>query len=206
MIPSITIDTNALSSFAIKSLVQNISIVPEWGFMVSVTLPEINGTRSTKIFDPLFGQSFPALAFTTPSIATEVRQFSYTGLLKPYPLKKQHSEFSVSFILEDTFDSLSLFKQWHEYMFDGPKGIYVKSFEETLSGTVSVRMTGKGQKVTGGAGPIKVSGSTGKSKVFEFKNAFPTAILPMEFNQLSRNTFQTFTVTFAYEFYELKDN
>lgn len=192
-------------------MIQNTSVVPEWGFEVEVTPPSLANLNNaaggaSTAFKPT-SLLFPALAFTSPSLGAEIRQFSYTGLLKPYPLRKQFSEFSITFIMEDTFKSLDLFDEWYNYMFTGPKGQYVQEYDESLLGRVKVEYFGHPKVKTNKVGipntpfQAEVKTESKNSRIYDFINAFPTAILPVQFNQGLKNSFQTFTVNFGFEYY-----
>ena len=180
---------------ALRSLVtNNFAPIPKWGFEVSVAFPTLQpNTTGDTIFLIPEAQIFPALEFTSPSIGTETQQFSYTGLKKPFPLRKQYSNFSVTLPMMNDFGAFNAFLSWRDSAYIDFNGAsFTREYNRSLTGTVSVYMFDR-----------KSNSSARGDSVYKltFKEAFPTEILPIGFSQYETNSIQTFTINFAFRDY-----
>ena len=178
---------------ALRSLVLNndFAPIPKWGFEIAVAFPTSDGPGEDIVLIPE-NQIFPALEFTAPSIGSAVSLFSYTGLQKPHPLRKEYSNFSVTLPMMNDFGAYNAFLDWRDSLFINFGGAnFVRDYGESLTGTVSVYMFDRVNRKN-------------PSKAFKltFTEAFPAEILPIGFSQYESNSIQTFTINFAFRDYK----
>ena len=184
---------------SLRSLVLNNSFapIPKWGFEIGVSFPTPSGTPGDPVILIPENRIFPALEFTSPSIGSNVAEFSYTGTKKPHPVRKQYSNFTVTLPLMSDFAAYNAFLSWRDYMFiDYGGSSFVRNYDESLNGTVTVYMFDR--RYTDGA--------SSRNNVYEltFTEAFPAEVLPISFSQYDMSSIQTYTVNFAFKDYKRK--
>ena len=178
---------------SLRSLVLNndFAPIPKWGFEIGVAFPTSSGPGEDIVLIPE-NQIFPALEFTAPSIGSTVSLFSYTGLQKPHPLKKEYSNFSITLPLMNDFAAYNAFLGWRDSLFiDFGGASFVRDYGESLTGNVSVYMFDRVNRK-----------NPGKAFKLTFTEAFPAEILPIGFSQYEMSSIQTFTINFAFKDYK----
>lgn len=155
-------------------------------FDAYITIP--NGTR----YDVNTSFSQPVVSFTTGTRSVLTKEYAYYGVKRKIPYKRNYGDLSITFKLDENGNIQEIIENWMDQLIN-PVSDILTPFKALAEGMVSLeerKFDNKGSSQTSPRIPR-----------YQFFEAFPVEILPIEFSNETKNSTVNYTVLFAYKDY-----
>lgn len=179
---------------SIDKIVQNIEkFVPQSSnrFELRVDIPGVNGTQTNVDLGNLV---LPVIGFETPQKEIVTKNYSYYGIDRKIPYKRQFGDLSVTFMADESGIIQTMLESWMDKL--------VNPFTDTIN---TIQSSGavylKGKVILTEISRSK-DAPIENSPQYIFYEAFPKSILPMSFNSGSNNEALSITAIFSFKQYE----
>lgn len=161
-------------------------------FDAFITIP--NGTQ----YDVNTAFSQPVVSFTTGTRSVLTKEYAYYGVKRKIPYKRSYGDLSITFKLDQEAKIQEVIENWMDKLIN-PVTDILTPFNPSLSkGMVALeeRKFNNTAALTG----LQSAGFSRKPR-YEYYEAFPVEILPIEFSNETKNSTVNYTVLFAYKDY-----
>lgn len=160
-------------------------------FDAFITIP--NG----KQYDVNTEFSQPVVSFTTGTRSVLTKEYAYYGVKRKIPYKRSYGDLSITFKLDEAGKIQEVIENWMDKLIN-PVTDILTPFKELRKGMVALeeRKFNNTAALTG----LQSAGFSRKPR-YEYYEAFPVEILPIEFSNETKNSTVNYTVLFAYKDY-----
>jgi len=155
-------------------------------FRVVLGIPSYNGRITQYTFSPDITSFGLPQGFSTPERGFETIDWSYYGVKRKVPIRREYGQFSMTFLLEEYMGIAAWIEYWMDILID-PYHDFIESYSDIISnGFVEFQpMTKKGTNIA----------------QYKFLEAYPVKVLPINYNMAERNSLVNYQVLFNYKEY-----
>ena len=156
-------------------------------YHIQLGVPKPSGSDSVTVINASPSTGMLTASAITPERGFNTKEYSYYGISRKLPISRTYGMFSLGFVIDDYMAISSWIEYWMDLIIN-PFSDFIEDYSPVVS--------------SGYVKLIPVNRSDFESGTYKFLEAYPTKILPLDFNMSKRNELMTYTVEFNCREYE----